>query len=68
MATTLFKFEKRDCVDAPTLDGIVKMLKAEYKINQGDEDKAGSVDDAAYHEGRKDAIKDILYLMGWEVK
>lgn len=68
MATTHFKFKKFNLVDTPTINGVVKMLKTEYGVNQRDEDKSGDVEDAAYYQGRKDAISDVLYSLGWKVK
>lgn len=69
MATTIVEwFKKPGNIQTMTVRELIPILKSEYESDQRNEDKSGDSCDAAYYQGRKDAIGDILIMFGWRVK
>lgn len=67
MATTIVEWE-----EVPNKRGSRSQrsfeLKAMYEEDQRNDDKCGDSDDCSYYCGRMDAVHDILYTYGWQVK
>jgi len=61
MATTIIKdYTKRKVRRPFNMKAFLEVVQESYAIAQGDEDKAGDVEDACFYEGTANALKWVL--------
>lgn len=64
MATTIIHDYSKDGVNMTlNLEELRDALQNQYAISRGDEDKAGSIDDACYYEGWANSLEWVLCLL-----